>query len=124
MSLGGDLGNVQEDDALDKLASLLYSRNDKLDRKVKRHNSKVRRLLTTEVLVRGKNPCDRGEDNLTVSPMGGVASLEAGVSYLSEAPFPTKSKLSAWRYSKIFPMRNCRPFLSELFGQKRESSFQ
>lgn len=41
-SLGGDMGGVPENAALDKLASL-YSINDKIDLKVKRHHSKVRR---------------------------------------------------------------------------------
>lgn len=43
MSLGGD---IQEDGTLDKLASLLYSGNDKLDEKVKSHYSKVRLTVT------------------------------------------------------------------------------
>lgn len=36
MSLGGDIGDVQGNEALDtsRLASLLYSRNDKLDEKI------------------------------------------------------------------------------------------
>lgn len=61
MSLGGNISNIQMDDALDKLVSLLYSRNDKLGKRVKRQNSKVRRLTATKGLVRGKNPYDKGK---------------------------------------------------------------
>lgn len=60
MSLEG--GNVWENNALDKLAFLLYSVSDKLDKKVKRQNCKVRRLIATKGSVRGKNPCGKGED--------------------------------------------------------------
>lgn len=60
--LEDDIGNVQEDDALDKLASFLYSRNDKVDKKIKRYNLKVRKFITTKGLVRGKNQCDKGKD--------------------------------------------------------------
>lgn len=48
VSPGGDIGSIQEDDTLDKLASS-YSRNDILDKKDRRNNSKVRRCITTEI---------------------------------------------------------------------------
>lgn len=60
MYLEGDIDNIQKDDMLDKLASL-YSRNDILDKKVRRNNSKVRRHITTNSIVRDKNPCDKGK---------------------------------------------------------------
>lgn len=51
MSLGDDTFNVQMDDLLENLTSFMYFGNDKLDKKLKRENSKVRRLITTKVLV-------------------------------------------------------------------------
>lgn len=56
VSLVGDIGDVPEDDPLDKLAFLLQSRNETLDKKVKRNNSKMRRRIITKDLVRGKKP--------------------------------------------------------------------
>lgn len=47
------------DGTLDKLAFLLYSKNNKLDKKVRRHNSKVRRHIATKGQVRGKNLYDK-----------------------------------------------------------------
>lgn len=60
--LGGDMGDVQGNDALNKLSPLLFSGNAKLEKKVKKHNSKARRLITTKGPVRGKNPCDTWKD--------------------------------------------------------------
>lgn len=56
------MSDVQKDDTLNKLVSLLYFRNCKLEKKVKGHSSKVRRLIISKSLVSGKNPCDKGKD--------------------------------------------------------------
>lgn len=40
---------------LDKLAFLLYSTDDKCDKKFKRQNPKVRTFMVTKALVGGKN---------------------------------------------------------------------
>lgn len=56
------MGNIWKMTLLDKLAFLLYSRGDTFDKNIKRHNAKVRRIIATKGLVRGKNPCDKGKD--------------------------------------------------------------
>lgn len=53
---------------LDKLAFLVYSGDDKSDEKVKRHCPKVRRIIATTGLVRGKSPRDKGKDYLGSVP--------------------------------------------------------
>ena len=51
----------------DKLASLLYSGGDEFGKKVKRHSPKMRRIIATKGLVRGKHQVIEGGTNFTVS---------------------------------------------------------
>lgn len=59
VSLGDDTCDVQMDDMLENLTSFMYFGNDKADKKLKRQNSKVRKLITTKALVRDKYLCDK-----------------------------------------------------------------
>ena len=59
---------------LDKLVSLLYSRSENLTRRLKRHSPKVRGIVTTKILMRGKNQVIEGGTNFTVSQTGWVVT--------------------------------------------------
>lgn len=61
VSLEGDMGDVLKDGVFDTVASLLHSRNNKHDKKVQSHHSKVRRLTIPKGLMRGESPCGEGE---------------------------------------------------------------
>lgn len=50
----------------DKLAFLLFSRDDKVDKKVKRHSPKMRIIITTKGLLGGKIRVIEGGTNFSV----------------------------------------------------------
>lgn len=52
---------------LDKLVSLLYSKSDTFDKKVKRYSPNVRIIIVTKVLMRCKYQVTERENNFTVS---------------------------------------------------------